>query len=192
MYYSENNYLCHHGVKGQKWGFMRYQNADGSLTAAGRKRHNREIGEAYLSYNKSLNKYNKYKSKLSTASGKKAVRLNEKIKKADNDRKTRAYELIKKSNDGTVTTNDIVEGLSMAGKSRELKNTALSSITGGSVAAGLTVLKTTGVLLIPASLISSASIGTSLAVKNKLNKSTGVDDAYNEASRIKRDAINIL
>ena len=32
------NYLMHHGVKGQKWGVRRYQNTDGSLTAAG-KRH---------------------------------------------------------------------------------------------------------------------------------------------------------
>ena len=32
------DYLIHHGVKGQKWGVRRYQNTDGSLTAAG-KRH---------------------------------------------------------------------------------------------------------------------------------------------------------
>ena len=37
IYYS--NSLEHHGVKGQKWGVRRYQNADGSLTPAGKKRY---------------------------------------------------------------------------------------------------------------------------------------------------------
>lgn len=31
--------LMHYGIKGQKWGRRRYQNADGSLTAEGRKRY---------------------------------------------------------------------------------------------------------------------------------------------------------
>ena len=33
------NELFHHGVKGQKWGVRRYQNKDGSLTAAGKNRN---------------------------------------------------------------------------------------------------------------------------------------------------------
>lgn len=34
--------LCHYGVKGQKWGVRRYQNADGTLTDAGKKRYDKE------------------------------------------------------------------------------------------------------------------------------------------------------
>lgn len=34
----EQNELMHHGVHGQKWGVRRYQNKDGSLTLAGKKR----------------------------------------------------------------------------------------------------------------------------------------------------------
>lgn len=33
-----NDYLVHHGILGQKWGVRRYQNKDGSLTNAGKKR----------------------------------------------------------------------------------------------------------------------------------------------------------
>lgn len=33
-----NNYLYHHGIKGMKWGVRRYQNKDGSLTPAGKRR----------------------------------------------------------------------------------------------------------------------------------------------------------
>ena len=36
------NELQHHGVLGMKWGVRRYQNKDGSLTAAGKKRYSNE------------------------------------------------------------------------------------------------------------------------------------------------------
>lgn len=35
----ENNELKHHGILGMKWGVRRYQNADGSLTEAGKARY---------------------------------------------------------------------------------------------------------------------------------------------------------
>lgn len=43
MYYMVlNQELYHHGIKGQKWGVRRYENADGSLTAEGKDRYSRK------------------------------------------------------------------------------------------------------------------------------------------------------
>ena len=36
---TDTNIIEHHGVKGQQWGRRRYQNPDGSLTEAGKKRY---------------------------------------------------------------------------------------------------------------------------------------------------------
>lgn len=33
------SYICHYGVKGQKWGVRRYQNYDGTLTPQGRQHY---------------------------------------------------------------------------------------------------------------------------------------------------------
>lgn len=39
-YIYANGELYHYGIKGMKWGVRRYQNKDGSLTSAGKKRAN--------------------------------------------------------------------------------------------------------------------------------------------------------
>lgn len=41
-YYISNNELYHFGIKGQKWGIRRYQNPDGTLTEAGKRRKTKE------------------------------------------------------------------------------------------------------------------------------------------------------
>lgn len=52
--------LYHWGVKGMKWGIRRYQNKDGSLTAAGQKRYAREAKEQrYKDYDESTGTYSK-------------------------------------------------------------------------------------------------------------------------------------
>ena len=59
-----NDYLCHHGTKGMKWGVRRYQNSDGSLTAAGKKRYARDAREKEFNrYDESTGKYYKTSKK---------------------------------------------------------------------------------------------------------------------------------
>ena len=43
------DYLAHHGIKGQKWGVRRFQNEDGSYTAAGQVRRELNSGSSIFS-----------------------------------------------------------------------------------------------------------------------------------------------
>ena len=74
--------LCHYGIPGMKWGVRRYQNKDGSLTQAGKKRYsekNEDLSDLKkLSYSKIRNRINlvfekKYRELVQSDSGKKSV-----------------------------------------------------------------------------------------------------------------------
>lgn len=64
------NELQHHGIKGMKWGVRRFENKDGSLTPAGKKRYNedgskktRSEKKAYKAEVKQANKTAKIEAK---------------------------------------------------------------------------------------------------------------------------------
>lgn len=109
----KNNYLIHYGTLGQKWGVRRYQNEDGTLTAAGKSRYgtdsvvgrvvrattNTSFGQrligvgtnkGYREDKKEIkNEYNKQKEKYKSISDKKERKA--KMKSLKNDyRKTKA------------------------------------------------------------------------------------------------------
>ena len=67
--------LIHYGVLGMKWGVRRYQNKDGSLTSAGKKRISKEYKKASIAGDKNLrkrynsiyvNSYNKTANKMNS------------------------------------------------------------------------------------------------------------------------------
>lgn len=85
------NELYHHGIKGQKWGVRRYQNSDGSLTAAGKERYQVSVSElpkdiyipteAINRYSKQINallKFNPYEG-----DGKYRIHLGDAVVKID-------------------------------------------------------------------------------------------------------------
>ena len=78
----DSDALAHWGIKGMKWGVRRYQNKDGSLTQAGKKRYsekNEDLSDLKkLSYSKIRNRINlvfekKYRELVQSDSGKKSV-----------------------------------------------------------------------------------------------------------------------
>lgn len=80
-----SDYLIHHGIQGQKWGIRRYQNEDGSLTAAGRKRYGVDLKNEELTGKKTA----KYASRFLNDS-EKSIRA-ESVKEAENIRKANQY-----------------------------------------------------------------------------------------------------
>lgn len=67
--------LYHFGILGMKWGVRRYQNSDGSLTDAGRKRAEYKINKAFKKSDKAIMKYKSYdrQYKLADAGAKEAL-----------------------------------------------------------------------------------------------------------------------
>ena len=86
---SDENYLCHYGIKGMKWGVRRYQNGDGSLTLAGKKRA-LKIQDRYTTMSNDR-KYRDKNGNLTYAGRKKALKMQDKYSKVTGGKQLRKF-----------------------------------------------------------------------------------------------------
>ena len=147
-----NNELYHHGILGQKWGVRRYQNKDGTLTAAGKKR--KGYSKKYYENTKdTIKKYEETNNVKSSAQGTKFITD---LKRESDTRKA------------TVKTGI---GLGAIYGSSWGAAAALAAIPGAALAAPITIL---------AGSAATIAVGAN-AIRRSVIRNRAINDIQNEA-----------
>lgn len=109
----DNIELYHWGVQGMKWGVRRYQNKDGSLTKAGKRRYDKELAKTKAEL-KSVKEREKTKAKIDKLNAMKADVENRKKALGDSDTVDKAKNSIKKHSEEKKSKKRTIKDLSDA------------------------------------------------------------------------------
>lgn len=138
VYIYKEDELKHHGVKGMKWGVRRYQNADGTLTEAGKKRTTRQakriLKKMAIPLQKKDTRYYKKTYERYTKKENKALDKAHDAAKAGNIKKTHRY--LRKSGKIGLKTEKYLNAYLESDKYQKWMQTKLSDIDSGKIAAG--------------------------------------------------------
>ena len=139
MIYYEDNYLMHHGIKGQKWGVRRYQNPDGTFTEAGKSRYFNTTTASNIA--KSLNRIERQNAKLVRKKAMAEIKADKAYQKG-NDKKANKYRQIAKDSDeainaGRHTSDKLIEEATKKGYTVNSKETTRYTNVGRQVAAAV-------------------------------------------------------
>lgn len=199
-------YLAHHGILGQKWGVRRYQNPDGSLTAAGKKRYAiDEDGKIRKLTSDERNAIDKKEKQRSDALAKaRAARAEKARRQAEEEKKTAERQAAIKTGDADrikkyfdqMSDSEIKEALSRIDAKKSLQqalNDQTDVISNGKTKTDLVIQKIGKATDYANALIGfynvAAKVNNAFNPDKRMNQIDGswIGDANKQMNELKRD-----
>lgn len=181
--------LEHHGILGQKWGIRRYQNEDGSLTEAGKRRYSREVAKEQR-VARSIEKSERRMRIKEAKAAAKASEMESKARILEAKARSKKADAKDASDKANADSKDISQKTKLTDEERRERNRKISmalGIVGGAAAIGFgykyaaDALKKSGAIEIPKEAVTGTSKSgkkyslnknMSMSSKNDTNKSS--------------------